>query len=296
MTAAHNEQERIETTIASILSQTKLPSRWVIVSDRSTDRTDEIVEAYARQCSFIRFVRIERSPGRDFASKVTALHQGASLLQDVNFDFIGNIDADITVEPTYFSALIDRFDRNPRLGIVAGYIHEKTRGEYRSRRSNRLDSVPHAAQLVRRECYEQIGGYAVLRYGGEDWHAQTCARMNGWDAEAVPELKVFHHRHTGGAGNLLRDRFRLGRLDYSFGSSPLFELMKCGRRLPERPIVIGAIARLAGFSWSYVRGEERGVSDEFMAFLRKEQRAKMARVFHNGSSNGGVRTQPHHLR
>ena len=67
-------------------------------------------------------------------------------------------------------------------------------------RSNRVHSVPHAAQLVRRECYETIGGYAVLPYGGEDWYAQTCAKMNGWEIEAIPELPIFHHRHTGAEG------------------------------------------------------------------------------------------------
>jgi biofilm PGA synthesis N-glycosyltransferase PgaC len=281
MTAAHNEEKFIERTITSVLAQNVRPQRWVIVSDNSTDRTDEIVENYSRQYDFVRFVRVARPPARRFEAKGIALQRGSKLLGDVAFDFIGNIDADISVPPSYFEELIRHFERDPELGLAAGFIHEEMKGEFRSRRSNRVYSVPHAAQLVRRECYEAIGGYAVLRYGGEDWYSQTHARMSGWRVQAIPTLSIFHHRHTGTGTNLLQDRFRSGRMDYSFGSDPVFEIFKCLERLPERPLFIGGITRLAGFSWSYVCRDKRPVSDEFVAFLRSEQRLKVLSLLRN---------------
>ena len=225
MTAAHNEEAFLEKTIASVLSQTVLPQRWVIVSDNSSDRTDEIAKSYAQNHDFIRFLRINRTPGRNFGSKVRALRQGVKLLEGTHFEFIGNLDADVSVNPAYFEELMGYFERDPELGLGAGFIHEEHAGRFRSRRSNRIDSVPHAAQLVRRECYEELGGYAVLKHGGEDWYAQTCARKNGWRAEAIPGLPVFHHRHTGAGTDLLRAHYRLGQLDYSLGSDPLFEVI-----------------------------------------------------------------------
>lgn len=278
MTAAYNEEANIGKTIASVLSQTLLPNRWVIVSDGSVDRTDEIVESHAKQHSFIQFERVKRAPGRSFGSKVRALHAASELLEDARHDYIGNLDADVSIEPSYFEDLIVCFQERPSLGLAGGFVCEETDGEFRSRRSNRLYSVAHAAQLVRRECYEAIGGYAVLEYGGEDWHAQTSARMRGWEVEAFPELKIFHHRHTGEGENLLRHKFRQGRMDYSFGSDPLFEVLKCAERLPEAPFFMGSVSRLAGFLWSWVRGERRPVSDEFIAFLRSEQKMRMHSV------------------
>ncbi len=278
MTAAHNEEENIGKTIESVLAQTRLPERWVIVSDGSQDATDEIVQKYARQHDFIRFLKMTREPGRSFGSKVFALRSGAEILKDVAFEFIGNLDADITLEPTYFEDLLSRFELNPQLGIAGGFVHEKFGGAFRSRRSNRTYSVAHAAQLVRRDCYEQFGGYAVLEYGGEDWHAQTSARMNGWKAEAFSELPVFHHRRTGEADNLVRHKFRQGRMDYALGSDPIFETLKCLERILEKPFLIGGLARLAGFGWSCARRERKPVSSEFVAFLRKEQRGKMRSI------------------
>ncbi len=273
-TAAYNEEANIEKTIESVLAQIVLPQRWVIVSDGCLDRTDEIVQRYAEKYAFIRFLRVTRPPGRGFRTKVMALRAGIELLADVPFTYIGNLDADVSIGPSYFRDLIAKFESRPRLGLAGGFVFEEKEGESRSRGSNRVYSVAHAAQLVRRECYEAIGGYAVLEYGGEDWHAQTSARMMGWSAEAFPELRIFHHRRTGEGGNLVRHKFRQGRMDYCFGSDPIFEIFKCLQRVTERPFFIGSVARLMGFSWSGVIRESRPVSDEFIAFLRDEQKKK----------------------
>ena len=279
MTAAYNEEAHIERTITSVLSQSVLPERWVIASDGSSDGTDSIVQKYAQRHDFIRFLRVTRDPGHSFRSKVLALHQAIPLLAGAAYGFIGNLDGDVSVEPSYFEDLLASFAGDTELGIASGFVCEESDGQFRSRTSNRTESVPHAAQLVRRECYDAIGGYAALKYGGEDWYAQTSARMKGWRAESFPQLPIRHHRHTGEGSNLLRHRFRLGRLDYSFGSHPVFEIVKCLIRLPERPILIGGLARLLGFAYSYIAGEARPVPDEFVAFLRREQKDRMWSAF-----------------
>jgi biofilm PGA synthesis N-glycosyltransferase PgaC len=290
MTAAYNEQAFIEQTIISVLSQTVRPERWVIVSDNSSDGTDEIIKRYGRKYDFIQFLRVTRPRGRDFRSKALALQKAAKLLQGITCEFVGNIDADISVDASYFEDLMNRFENDPRLGLASGFVYEERAGRFRNRKSNRIDSVPHAAQLVRRECYEQIGGYAVLKYGGEDWHAQTCARMNGWRAEAIPGLPVFHHRHTGAGTSFLRAQFRLGRLDYSLGSDPVFEMFKCVQRFSEKPLFAGGITRLAGFCWSYLWREMRPVSDDFIAFLRREQKSRVLALFSNLELGGHARS------
>src|ERR1035441_8324877 len=276
LTAAYNEEVNIEKAIDSVLSQTLLPTLWVIVSDGSIDRTDEIVQRYANKNSFMRFLRVVRAPGRSFGSKVRALHAGNALLNDVSYEFIGNLDADVSVPASYFENLISRFAERPLLGLAGGFVVEESNGEFRDRAQNRVYSVAHAAQIVRRECYEAIGGYAVLEHGGEDWHAQTCAKMKGWEVEAFPDLKVFHHRHTGEADNLLRHKFRQGKMDYSFGSHPLFEILKCMGQIPTKPILLCSLTRLSGFTWSWICQDAKPVSDEFVSYLRAEQKQKIS--------------------
>jgi poly-beta-1,6-N-acetyl-D-glucosamine synthase len=278
MTAAYNEEENIGKTIESMLAQTLLPKRWVIASDGSTDKTDSIIQGYAARHSFIQLLRIVRAPGRSFGSKVAALHQAQKLFDGLSYDYIGNLDADVTTDPNYYSDLIAHFERTPHLGIAGGLVYEESNGVFEGRRSNRLYSVAHAGQLVRRACYEQIGGYAVLQYGGEDWHAQISASMKGWTAESLPGLKVYHHRHTGEADNLVRHKFRQGRMDYALGSDPFFEILKCVERFPEKPFILGGASRLCGFFLSLIRRDPRPVSQEFIAHIRGEQRQKLSSV------------------
>jgi len=278
MTAAHNEEDFIEGIIRTVLTQTLLPKRWVIVSDNSIDRTDEIVESYARRHDFIRVLHRTRAPGRNFGAKVVALQQGMKLFEGVEYEFIGNVDADVSLEPSYFEELINHFRQRPDLGLTGGFLYESLGTAYRSLRTNDVRNVCHAAQLVRRECYEAIGGYAVLKYGGEDWYAQTEARMKGWQVESLPALKIFHHRHTTGGSSSLKNAFRLGKQDYSFGSDPLFEIFKCLRRIPEKPYFGQALFRLAGFTWPYICREPRAVRDDVVSFLRQEQRKRVSHL------------------
>jgi biofilm PGA synthesis N-glycosyltransferase PgaC len=275
MTAAHNEEAFIEGAIRSVLSQTIMPERWVVVSDNSSDRTDAIVGEYAAEYDFIHFLQLKRPPGRNFGAKVRALHKGCELLKGVSYEFIGNLDGDVSLEPDYFEQLIRHFSENGRLGIAGGFKYEDSGHGYRSRKVNNARDVTHAAQLVRRECYEAIGAYAVLKHGGEDWFAQTQARMLGWEAESFPQLKIFHHRHTGSVSSPVRNSFRLGNMDYAFGSDPAFEIAKCLRRINDKPYCLVALARLAGFIWPYCVGEEREVSAEFASYLRREQRERL---------------------
>jgi len=275
MTAAYNEEAFIARTIESVVAQTMLPARWIIASDGSTDRTDEIVSSFAGRYAFIQLLRVERSHLRGVISKINALSLAYKQLEQVKHDFVGNLDADVSLPDTYFEQLITFFRSDSRLGICGGSICEERHGVFRPRPTNRLSSVAHAAQLVRRECYEAVGGYRPLKYGGEDWCAEVSARMMGWSVRTLPQINVLHYRPTGGADRRMLHYYRQGKMDFTLGSHPLFELMKCARRISERPWGLAAAARLAGFLWSYTTREPRLVTQEFVTFLRAEQRNRL---------------------
>jgi glycosyltransferase involved in cell wall biosynthesis len=282
ISSAYNEEILIDKTIQSVISQTIRPVCWVIISDGSVDRTDEIIRKYSEQYSFIRYFRLEQNHTRGIVSKANALVFAYKSLQNIEYNYIGNLDADVTFQPDYFESLLQKFELNPSLGIGGGLIYERSGPDFKSRISNSITSVAHAAQLVRRECYESINGYAALKYGGEDWYAEIRARMSGWTARSFEDLRVMHHRPTGGGNRLVDHRFREGKMDYSLGSDPVFELLKCLRRIPENPFFFGAVLRFLGFLWCYVRGEKRLVSPDIARFLRAEQKARIKELFGQG--------------
>jgi glycosyltransferase involved in cell wall biosynthesis len=275
VTAAYNEEAFIERTIRAIIQQTCLPTKWVIVSDGSWDGTEQIVKTYASRYGFIELLRIEERHVHNFGSKVRALNMGLDCLKDLDYDFIGILDADISFEPSYFGLLLGQFAQDPRLGLAGGFIYEARDGIFRSRLDNSVGSVAGAIQLFRRECYDAVRGFVPLEYGGEDWYAEIMAKMNGWRVEAFPDLKVFHHKPTGAGAPGLRHQYRQGLADFALGTYPLFEVFKCLRRLRTRPYVLGALTRFSGFVWAYCRRQKRSVPVEVIEFLKSEQKARL---------------------
>jgi len=275
ITAAHNEEALIGNTIRAVVAQVARPRKWVIVSDRSSDRTAEIVEQYTGEHEFIELVRLKDGEGRDFAAKVYAIQAGCERLAGIDYSFIGILDADVDFDESYYRQVLEKFQQDPALGIAGGMVHDEIRGGYQNRPSNSVLSVAGAIQLFRRECFEAIGGLQPLEYGGEDWCAEIATRMMGWKVEAFPELTVMHRRSTGAGSGLVRYWFRQGRMDFAVGSVAAFEVIKCLRRLPDPPFVLGAMARLWGFCYSWMISAPRQVSGEMMEFLRYEQRGRL---------------------
>ena len=279
VTAAYNEEHHIERTILSVVNQTVLPAKWVIVSDGSTDRTDSIVLTYASQHTFIDLCRITEEHPRNLTAQVNAINTGFARLRLSDYSFIGNLDSDVSFAPRYFELLLEAFTHDPTLGLTGGYIYEEQNGEFRNRVGNTVSSVAHAVQLFRSECLESLGGYKAFSWAGADWHAEVTLRMKGWTVRSVPRLHVCHHRPTGRGFGALRYSYRGGIMDFYMGSNPLFELARIARRLRAKPYVIGGLVRLCGFASAYCRGERRQVSEEFMRFLRREQMQRLRLMF-----------------
>jgi biofilm PGA synthesis N-glycosyltransferase PgaC len=275
VTAAYNEEKLIEKVILSIVQQTVTPAKWIIVSDGSTDGTDEIVRRYADRYSFIELHRITEDHPRNLTAQVNAINAGFARLKDFDCRFIGNLDADITLEPTYFERLLPEYDGDPRLGLAGGFIFEDQDGKFKPRRSNTLSSVAHAVQLFRRECLDALGGYRAFTWAGADWYAEVSLRMKGWHVRSIPELPAYHHRPTGKGFGLLRYWYRGGIMDFYMGTHPLFEIFRVVRRFREKPYVVGALVRFSAFLWAYSSRTVRQVPDNFMAFLRKEQMERL---------------------
>jgi poly-beta-1,6-N-acetyl-D-glucosamine synthase len=277
LTAAKNEEEYIGKVVASVLQQTVLPVAWSILDDGSTDRTASIIDGIAKEHPFIQLQSATSRAGRNFGSQYKAIMAAYSLVNSFEFDFVGVVDADTALEQNdYFESILAEFDRNPRLGIAGGFVCERPEGTWKPRPGNSEDSVSGIA-VFRRRCFDQIGGYSPLDYGGSDWLIQLEAKMAGWEVITRPDLHILHYRPTSSAGGIWRGMFREGLMDASFGSHPLFECFKCWRRVTSRPLFLGSLVRFYGFLWWKLTARKPLISPEKVAYLRKEQMAKLRR-------------------
>jgi len=281
----------IERTIRSVIAQTVLPQKWIIVSDGSTDNTDEIVRRYATDYDWIALMRLTERRERDFAGKAGAFNAGYSQLATLSsppsgsWDLIANLDADITFGPDYFEFLLQKFAANPRLGVAGTpFVEDCNRLDHHSYAHQFANSahVSGACQMFRRQCFEELGGYAPLKTGAIDWVAVTTARMNGWETRTFNEKLCFHHRQLGvgsGSPGKLPMSFHYGRKAYLVGGHPVWEYSRGFFRMWQRPFILGGLCFIAGYTCAAVSRTERAVSQELVRFHRAEQIARLRRVF-----------------
>lgn len=278
ITPARNEEFFITDTIQAVISQTLKPLMWVIVNDGSTDKTSEIVETYAKKYDFIRLLNLERDGDRDFSRKAIAFSHGLATVQKLDYEYIGNLDADISMAADYYHNIIQHFNNDLKLGVVGGIVYTKI-GEKLLTYDETLDSVAGAVQLFRRSCFEAIGGYVPLKLGGIDTVAEIKARMLGWKVRKLPDQKVFENRRMGSPmASPLGIKLREGRQFYSLGYGLVFFTMRCIYRYKDNPFIIGSIAALYGFLESLFRRQPILPQSDIVEYLRSEQRQRLKRL------------------
>lgn len=285
ITPARNEEAFIEQTIKSVIGQTVRPVKWVIVSDGSTDGTDSIVREYSAKLEWIELVRMPERTGRDFAAKAYAFNAGYARIQDLSFDIVGNLDADISFEESFFAFLLQQFQRMPDLGVAgAPFVEDGFKYNYNF---VSLDHVSGACQLFRRKCFEEIGGYKPIKEGGIDWVAVTTARMKGWKTRTFTEKPYYHHRRIGRAkASMFKAKLRVGQQDYYLGGHPLWEVFRTLYQMTLRPYILGGCLVFLGYVWAFARMVDRPIPRELVAFRRKEQMQRLKRALVQGLGLG----------
>ena len=277
ITPARNEAPVIEWTLKSVTNQTVLPRKWIIVSDGSTDGTDDIVKSYMARHPWIELVRMPERSERHFAGKVHAFNAGYARVREIENDVIVSLDADVSFEDDYFAFLLEKLSGDDALGLVGTPFRELS-GEIYDYRFVNIEHVSGACQIFRRQCFEQIGGYVAVKGGSIDHIAVITARMKGWKTRTFTEKSCLHHRPMGTAGQgVMKSRFKMGVKDYAIGNHPMWECFRTVRQMVFSPVLLGGLALGAGYLWALVRRVPRPVSRDLIAFHRREQMQRLTR-------------------
>ncbi len=126
-------------------------------------RPPKLSRDYAARCPWIELVRRPQHADRSFAGKVHAFNAGLERVSSLDFEVIGNLDADLSFESDYLEFLIRKFSDDPKLG-VAGTPFTEDGGYDTAKDSFEGENyVAGGCQLFRRKCFEEIGGYVPNR-------------------------------------------------------------------------------------------------------------------------------------
>lgn len=191
--------------VESVLSQDEGAPRTIVVDDGSTDAaTLSVLEGLPPEVEVLR---------RENGGPAAARNSGAEASDTA---YLLTLDADDKLAPGSLRRLRELHERDPSLGYAYGLI--EFFGEW-SGRMRFPDYDPYrllyrpiigVTSLVRREAWEEIGGFDSRVRGYEDWDFYLGALERGWEGGRVPHPVLLYRRHRGSKLDVDRSAYRSG--------------------------------------------------------------------------------------
>ena len=288
VTPAKNEEKNLPGLIQSAMKQSIKPMVWVIVDDGSTDNTSDILNEAREKHDWIQVVQLKEhrrdlgkhyayvcNVGFNFAIKHCEMH-------NLQYDYIGLLDADMILEPEFYSKLIGKFEENPELGIVSGSVYYDA-GNKLIMENDREDLPLGGIRLWRKRCFEETGGFYISY--SPDAVSNVLAKLRGWELKRFDEIKAIQTRRTSSAEGLWKGHKVQGKSDYFRKYHPLFALAKGLKYLGKSPYYIG-IAYLNGFFGSFLQRLDKIDNEEIREYYYHKKFGEVIQYYKNKLRKG----------
>lgn len=264
---AHNEEEFISLTLASLVTQTLLPKKIVIVNDNSTDKTAEIVQAFAKENPFISLVEKKSSAIHLPGSKVIQAFQTGYETLDDNYDVIVKLDADLIFPNNYLETITKHFQSDDSIGMVGGFCYIEKEGDWVLENLTDKDHIRGALKAYRKATFEQIGGLRPQM--GWDTVDELLCKYYNWKVVTDASLQVKHLKPTGANYNKTA-RYKQGEAFYTLGYGFWITAIASAKlaMMKKKPFLF----------FDYIQGFLKAKSEKKQLLVNKEQ-AKFIRQY-----------------
>lgn len=262
---AYNEEAFMAVTLQSLVDQTVLPSKIVVVNDNSTDRTAEIVLEFAEKFPFISLVNKKSDAIHLPGSKVIqAFHEGEKHIDDA-YDILVKIDADLIFPSNYFETIVSHFKSDDRIGMAGGFCYVERNGEWVLENLTDKDHIRGALKAYRKETYKQIGGLKPAM--GWDTVDELLCKFYDWKVVTDESLQVKHLKPTGANYNKAA-RYKQGEAFYSLGYGLIITTISSLKLAMKKGKPLLFIDYLVGFWKAKTSGKPLFVTAEQARFFR----------------------------
>jgi len=250
ITPAKNEEQNLPEVARSVTGQKIRPALWVIVDDGSMDNTPQILENLRASYSYIQSIRLPPRP-RDITFHYSYVcKQGFDYAleycreNNIEFEYIGLLDADTILEENYFGKLLTEFEKDNSLGIASGGVYYDTSRKLSREKTDK--NLPRGTgRLWRRECFIETGGYQVEP--SPDSISNIKALLRGWKLMQYTHVIQIQTRKTSAANGLWHGYVKNGWMAYYLGKNPLVALTNVLYYSLKFPFYTGA-----AYFWGYI--------------------------------------------
>ena len=281
ITPSKNEEENLPKLIESVVNQTIIPSLWVIVDDGSTDNSSSIIKDAMKKHGYIRSIRLKEGSrdlgihyayvckqGFDYATKFCENN-------DINYNYVSLLDADIQLGKSYFEKLIKEFERNPKLGIASGDIYYQT-DDGLCWEKTRRDLPRGANRIWRRICFEETEGFKIVH--SPDTVSNIKAKLRGWETKQFKDIISIQTRPTSSAEGLWKGYKIKGEGAYYLRCHPLHVLLK-GLKYLLQPRFYLSFAYFSGYLSGFIQRKRRIEDEEIKNYFRKQRLKELVNIY-----------------
>ena len=269
---AYNEEAFIALTMKSLVSQTLLPKKVVVVNDNSTDKTAEIVLAFAKENPFITLINKTSEAIHLPGSKVIqAFHKGFETL-DNNYDFVVKLDADLILPNIYFERISSIFEKDAEVAMAGGFAYIEKNGDWILENLTDKDHIRGAFKAYRKTFFEQMGNLKPAM--GWDTVDELLAKFYGWKVITDSSLIVKHLKPTGANYNKTA-RYKQGEAFYTLGYGFFITAIASAKlaMMKKKPFLF--LDYIQGFWKAKIANTPLLVTEEQARFIRKYRLQKM---------------------
>ena len=179
-------------TISKLKMQSTPANEIIIVNDGSTDAATIEILKQLEQDPLIQV--LHKDNGRMSAARNFGVNHAKG-------DIIVTLDADDYFDPSFFRKGIEVLQNEPATGVVTSYIQYfgNRSGKAKPRGGNAFNFLfsnqCSACAMVRREAWDQIGGYdETMKLGYEDWEFYIRMTKSKWNVYLIPEFLLYYRQ------------------------------------------------------------------------------------------------------
>lgn len=274
---AHNEEAYLAQTLQSLVNQTLLPKKLVVVNDNSTDGTQEIIDTFSSQYSFITSIHTISSESHAPGSKViNAFNAGLQSLDD-DYDIICKFDADLIFPKNYLASIQLMFEKESQCGMAGGFCYIQKNSTWILEDLTNQDHIRGALKAYRKSCFNKING--LKNTMGWDTVDELLAQYHGWKVCTNTNLHVQHLKPTG-ASYISGSKYKQGEAFYRMRYGWLLSHIASAKLAYKKKSFLFYLNCLKGYIMAYQKDIPFMVSKEEGKYIRQLRWKKIKKKFY----------------
>lgn len=176
-----NNEDTISRTLKALIRQNRKPDK-IIVCDKSTDQTPEIVKKFIVKTEIP--IKILRQDGKGVGDAYQTIYKNAK-----NYEVFATIQTNLIIPANWLNLIEKAFKENKEAELVVATYPREKEGEYKSYPYGHRRYFTGRNMAIKKTALDRINGWDPNFLRGEDWDLHIRLGVSGVKSIAVKGIE-----------------------------------------------------------------------------------------------------------